>query len=142
MDLVGKVMSLLFNILSRLVITFLPRSKRLLISWLQEVKSRLLLGDWAQPPWSSWMAQNLPRTVLSQREKDPGYGHSSFIHCCLRVLEGEKANIWRGANLLAREKPPALRKKLQAPTGQKVPREYGPCCVDLKLHTLSIYEIH
>ena len=32
---VGKVMSLLFNVLSRLVITFLPRSKHLLISWLQ-----------------------------------------------------------------------------------------------------------
>ena len=32
---VGKVMSLLFNMLSMLVITFLPRSKRLLISWLQ-----------------------------------------------------------------------------------------------------------
>ena len=32
---VGKVMSLLFNMLSRLVITFLPRSKRILISWLQ-----------------------------------------------------------------------------------------------------------
>ena len=32
---VGKVMSLLFNMLSRLVITFLPRSKRVLISWLQ-----------------------------------------------------------------------------------------------------------
>ena len=32
---VGKVMSLLFNTLSRLVIAFLPRSKRLLISWLQ-----------------------------------------------------------------------------------------------------------
>ena len=32
---VGKVMSLLFNMLSRLVITFLPRSKGLLISWLQ-----------------------------------------------------------------------------------------------------------
>ena len=32
--LVGKVMSLLLNILSRLVISFLPRSKRLLISWL------------------------------------------------------------------------------------------------------------
>ena len=32
---VGKVMSLLFNILSRLVITFLARSKRLLVSWLQ-----------------------------------------------------------------------------------------------------------
>ena len=35
MDLVGKVMSLLLNMLSRLVITFLPRSKCLLISWLQ-----------------------------------------------------------------------------------------------------------
>ena len=33
--LFGKVMSLLFNMLSRLVIAFLPRSKRLLISWLQ-----------------------------------------------------------------------------------------------------------
>ena len=32
---VDKVMSLLLNILSRLLITFLPRSKRLLISWLQ-----------------------------------------------------------------------------------------------------------
>ena len=30
---VGKVISLLFNMLSRLVVTFLPRSKRLLISW-------------------------------------------------------------------------------------------------------------
>ena len=35
MDFVDKVMFLLFNMLSRLVITFLPRSKRLLISWLQ-----------------------------------------------------------------------------------------------------------
>ena len=35
--LVGKVMCLLLNILSRLVITFLPRGKRLLISWLHEI---------------------------------------------------------------------------------------------------------
>ena len=34
-NFVGKIMSLLFNMLSRLVITRLPRSKRLLISWLQ-----------------------------------------------------------------------------------------------------------
>ena len=34
-NFVGKVMSLLFNMLSRLVMIFLPRSKRLLISWLQ-----------------------------------------------------------------------------------------------------------
>ena len=38
---VGKVISLLFNMLSRLVITFLPRSKRLLISWLQHSSSNL-----------------------------------------------------------------------------------------------------
>ena len=37
---VDKVMSLLFNMLSRLVITFLPRSKRLLISWLQSPSAR------------------------------------------------------------------------------------------------------
>ena len=39
---VGKVMSLLFNILSRLVITFLPRSKRLLISWQQSPSAVIL----------------------------------------------------------------------------------------------------
>ena len=38
----GKVMSLLFNMLSRLVITFLPRSKRLLISWLQSPPAVIL----------------------------------------------------------------------------------------------------
>jgi len=43
---VGKVMSLLLNMLSRLVITFLPRSKRLLISWLQS-------------PWGDIMADTL-----------------------------------------------------------------------------------
>ena len=40
--LVGKVMSLLLNMLSRLVITFLPSSKRLLISWLQSPSAVIL----------------------------------------------------------------------------------------------------
>ena len=39
---VGKVMSLLFNMLSRLVITFLPRRKCLLISWLQSPSAVIL----------------------------------------------------------------------------------------------------
>ena len=39
---VGKVMSLLFNMLSRLVITFLPRSKCLLISWRQSPSAVIL----------------------------------------------------------------------------------------------------
>ena len=41
-NFVGKVMSLLFSMLSRLVITFLPRSKRLLISWLQSPSAVVL----------------------------------------------------------------------------------------------------
>ena len=45
---VGKVMSLLFNMLSRLVITFLPRSKCLLISWLQSPSAVIL----EPPKWS------------------------------------------------------------------------------------------
>ena len=46
---VGKVMSLLFNMLSRLVKTFLPRSKRLLISWLQSPCAEIL-----EPPKIVW----------------------------------------------------------------------------------------
>ena len=39
---VGKIMPLLFNVLSRLVITFLPRSKHLLISWLKSPSAVIL----------------------------------------------------------------------------------------------------
>ena len=39
---VGKVMSLILNVLSRLVLTILPRSKRLLISWLQSPSAVIL----------------------------------------------------------------------------------------------------
>ena len=43
MDSVGKVMSLLFNMLSRLVIAFLLRSKHVLISWLQSPSAVILV---------------------------------------------------------------------------------------------------
>ena len=67
---VGKVIFLLFNMLSRLVIAFLPRSKRLLISWLQSPSAVILepkkiksvtvslfpylfaMKCWHQMPWS------------------------------------------------------------------------------------------
>ena len=42
MDIVGKVMSLLYNVLSKLVIAFLPRSRHLLISWLQSPSAVIL----------------------------------------------------------------------------------------------------
>ena len=56
---VGKVMSLLLNMLCRLVITFLPRSKRLLISWLQSPSAVILEPPKIEayfrsfPPWSA-----------------------------------------------------------------------------------------
>ena len=85
---VGKVMSLLFNMLSRLVITFLPRSKCLLISWLQSPSAvilgpRKIMSDivsplfprlfamkwWDQMPWSSfsecWALSQLFHSPLS-----------------------------------------------------------------------------
>ena len=54
--LVGKVMSLLLNILSMLVITFLPRSKRLLISWLQSPSAVVAFPDAYKllRVWRSW----------------------------------------------------------------------------------------
>jgi len=84
---VGKVMSLLLNMLSRLVITFLPGSKRLLISWLQSPSAVILeppkiksatvstvphlfpMKWWDQMPWSSfsecWVISQLFHSPLS-----------------------------------------------------------------------------
>ena len=59
---VGKVMSLLLNVLSRLVITFLPRSKRLLISWLQSSSAVIL-----KPPKNNvWYFSHSQRYVVVQ----------------------------------------------------------------------------
>ena len=49
---VGKVMSLLFNMLSRLVIAFLPRRKHLLISWLQSPSAVILEPPKNAHPWA------------------------------------------------------------------------------------------
>ena len=56
---VGKVMSLLFNMLSRFVIAFVPRSKRLLISWLQS-PSAVILEQWF---WSHITMSNYTITI-------------------------------------------------------------------------------
>ena len=53
---VGKVMSQLFTVLSRLVITFFPRSKRLLISWLQSPKSRKLYSNFVKCPTNNFFS--------------------------------------------------------------------------------------
>ena len=67
---VGKVMSLLFNMLSSLVITFLPRSKHLLISWLQVhgvLKARI--RKWFAIPFSSG-----PHSVRPLHHDPPVFG--------------------------------------------------------------------
>ena len=62
--LVGKVMSLLLNIQSRLVITFLPRSKRLLISWLQSPSAVILEPPKIKSDTVSTVSPSISREVM------------------------------------------------------------------------------
>ena len=62
---VGKLMSLFFNMLSMLVIAFLPRSKRLLISW-----------------------QQLPSAVILEPPKIKSWMHGVWMHECIDVRVG------------------------------------------------------
>ena len=61
---VGKLVSLLFNMLSRLVITFLPRSKRLLISWLQAPSAVLLESRKINQPLFSIVSPSICHEVM------------------------------------------------------------------------------
>ena len=63
---VGKVMSLLFNMLSRLVITFLPRSKHLLISWLQSPSTVIL-----EPPKRKSLTVSIVSTYICHEVMGP-----------------------------------------------------------------------
>ena len=62
--LVGKLMSLLLNILSRLVITFIPRSKRLLISWLQSPSAVILEPQKIMPHSVSTVSPSISHEVM------------------------------------------------------------------------------
>ena len=78
---VGKVMSLLFNMLSRLVITFLPRSKYLLISWLQSPSAVI----WEILMQVRWLLESLAFSP-PQGDKEATWSWSSlfritWIHC-------------------------------------------------------------
>ena len=63
---VGKVMSLFFNVLSRLVIAFLPRSKRLLISWLQSSSAVIL-----EPPIIKSLTASIVSPSISHEVMGP-----------------------------------------------------------------------
>ena len=63
---VGKVMSLLLNMLSRLVITFLPRSKSLLISWLQSLSAVILEPKKIKSDTVSTVSPSISYEVMGQ----------------------------------------------------------------------------
>ena len=63
---VDKAMSLLFNMLSRLVITFLPRSKRLLISWLQSPPAVILDPQKVKSDTASTVSPSISYEVMGQ----------------------------------------------------------------------------
>ena len=65
-NFVGKVMSLLLNMLSRLVITFLPRSKRLLISWLQSPSAVILEPQKIKSDTVSTVSPSISHEVMGQ----------------------------------------------------------------------------
>ena len=61
---VGKVISLLFNMLSRLVVTFLPRRKHLLISWLQSPSAVILEPKKTKSDTASTISPSISREVM------------------------------------------------------------------------------
>ena len=111
---VRKVMSLLFNMLPRLVITFLPKNKLLIISWLQS-PSAVLLSEWVSeitqscptfcdpmdcslltrllPPWDSPGQSTgvgchlLLQGIFSAQRWNPGLPHSRRILYCWATTE-------------------------------------------------------
>ena len=64
----GKVISLLFNMLSRLVITFLPRSKHLLISWLQSPSEVILEPKKTKSDTVSTVSPSISHEVMGQQK--------------------------------------------------------------------------
>ena len=91
--LLGKVMSLLLNMLSRLVITFLPRNKRLLISWLQSPSSVILEPQKIKPDSVSTVSPSISHEVMGPDANWPvSFSHIYVItHLSeiLRMLTGE-----------------------------------------------------
>ena len=77
--LVGKVMSLLLNMLSRLVITFLPRSKHLLISWLQSPSAVTLEPQKIKSATVCTVSPSISQEVMGPDALLPPYFKYTFL---------------------------------------------------------------
>ena len=82
---VGKVMSLLFNILSMLVIAFLPRSKHLLISWLQSPSAVILEPKKIKSATGSTISPSVCHEVMGPDAMNPSFLNVEF-HIPLSLL--------------------------------------------------------
>ena len=83
MDLVGKVMSLLLNMLSRLVVTFLPMSKHLLMSWLQS------------PSVVKWALESITTNKASGGDGIPVELFQILKDDAVKVLHSICQHIWK-----------------------------------------------
>ena len=77
---VGKVMFLVFNMLSRLVIAFLPRSKRLLISWLQSPSAVILELRKIKSDTVSTVSPSISHEVM-------GPDTSIYVYLCISSVQ-------------------------------------------------------
>ena len=80
--LVSKVMSLLFNMLSRLVITFLPRSKCLLISWLQLPSAVTLEPPKIKSVTVSTVSPSISHEVMGPFKRLAATAAAKLLHSC------------------------------------------------------------
>ena len=82
---VGKVMSLLLNMLSRLVLTFLPRSKHLLISWLQSPSAVILEPKKIKSDTVSTVSPSISHEVMPWSSFSECWAFSQLFHCPLSL---------------------------------------------------------
>ena len=82
---VGKVISLLFNMLSRLVITFLPRSKCLLISWLQSSSAVIREPKKVKPVAASTYSPSICLEVMGQIDEETMEIVTDFIFLGFKI---------------------------------------------------------
>ena len=106
---VGKVMSLLFNMLSRLVVTFLTRSKRLLISWLQSPSAVILEPKEIKSDTVSTVSPSISHEVMGSDAMilvfwmlsfKPNFSLSSFARVQPWWIQGNSKQWQRGEEKL------------------------------------------
>src|SRR5574337_1030134 len=90
---VGKVVSLLLNMLSRLVITFLPRSKHLLISWLQSPSAVILEPRKIKSDTVSTVSPSISHEVMGPDAMILAFCHKCGVICISEVIDISPGNL-------------------------------------------------